>query len=616
MDWKTKLVSADLVIERIRPGMRVFLSTGAAEPRTLVKHLMAARHPNLQDLELIQIVSLADAISLKNLQRHKFRLKTFFSGWIADEAIAAGHVDLIPCCLSRIPELLETKNIGVDAVFVQITPPDKDGYSSLGVSVDVARLAMEQADLVVGEINATLPRTFGDTFVHLSEFDMLVLADEPLVYFERPPVSPVFEAIAANIAPLIEDRSCIAFFIGPLFEALGSALTGKRHLGVHSPFFSDALMELIKSGAVTNRYKESFKRKSITSYACGTPRLLRWLDQTPCVEFQPVDRVFDPLRIGRNPRFVAIVSARRVDITGRIALHTGLGTIVSGPAEVLAFISGAQISNAGVTIFGLPSRNRRGGPNIAVSIEGLKNRFDFREGVDFVVTEYGVARLKGRSLRERAQLLIDVAHPDDRVALVKAAKEERILYPDQIYLPESVHRYPSQIEEYRRFKDGVAVRFRPIRPSDEEEMRRLFYRFSDEAVYYRYFSSLRAMPHTQMQTYVNVDWNQVMSIVGLTGSPGYGTIVAEARYLVDPDSGWAEVAFIVDEPYQNLGISSYLFRLLLELAMKGGLKGFWADLLGSNFSMLKVFKKCGLPVQMKMEAGVYHVRIGFDSPGR
>ena len=515
MEWGKMLVSPDDVIEEIRPGMSVFLSTGAAEPRTLVKQLMAAHSANLQDLELIQLVSFADAISLKNLQSQKFRLKTFFSGWVADEEITAGRVDLIPCCLSRIPELLEKRKIRVDIVFVQITPPDKDGYSSLGVSVDVARLAMDQANLVVGEINTRVPRTLGDTFVRISDFDMLVQSDESPVYFERSPPEPVYDLIADNIEQLIEDQSCIAFSLGPLFEAVSRSLSRKQHLGIHSPFFSDALMDLVKSGAVTNRYKELFKRKSITSYACGTAELFKWLDQNPSVEFQPVDKVFDPLSIGRNPCFVAIISARRADITGRIALHTGLGNVASGPAEVLAFVNGAQISEGGYTIFGLPSRNRHGTANITTTIEGLKNRVDFREAVDYVVTEFGVASLKGLTLRERAQTLIEIAHPDDRVELIAAAKRENILYRDQIYLAESVRNFPSHINECHQFKSGVEIRFRPIRPSDEEEMRRLFYRFSDKSVYYRYFSALRAMPHTRMQTYVNVDWNDVMSIVGI-----------------------------------------------------------------------------------------------------
>ncbi|MCB2149267.1 MAG: GNAT family N-acetyltransferase [Deltaproteobacteria bacterium] len=612
MGWREMLVPADAVFERIRPGMSVFLSTGAAEPRTLVKHLMAAHSAKLQDLELIQIVSFADAISLKNLQSQKFRLKTFFSGWVADEAITAGHVDLIPCYLSRISELLEKRKVRVDIVFVQITPPDKDGYCSLGVSVDVARLAMEQANLVVGEINTRVPRTLGDTFVQISAFDMLVQSDEPPVYFERWPVDPVYHLIAANIEPLIEDQSCIAFSMGPLFESLGRALTGKQHLGVHSPFFSDALMDLVKSGAVTNRYKELFRRKSITSYACGTAELFQWLDQNPAVEFQPVDKVFDPLSIGRNPRFVAIISARSADITGRIALHTGLGNVASGPAEVLAFLNGAQISEGGYTVFGLPSRSRQGTANITTSIEGLKNRVDFREAVDYVVTEFGVASLKGLTLRERAQALIEIAHPDDRVGLIAAAKKEAILYRDQIYLAESIRYFPSQINECHQFKGGVEIRFRPIRPSDEEEMRRLFYRFSDESVYYRYFSSLKAMPHTRMQTYVNVDWSDVMSIVGVAGKPGQGVIVAEARYLVNPDGRQAEIAFVVDEAYQSLGISTYLFKLLVRLARERGIKGFWADVLASNAAMMKVFHKGGLPVLTDMEDGVYHVTILFD----
>lgn len=612
MQWEKRLFSADAVLDRIRPGMSLFLSTGAAEPRTLVKHLMAARSANLQDLELIQIVSFADAISLKNLQSQKFRLKTFFTGWVADEAIAAGRVDLIPCYLSRIPELLEKRKIRVDAVFVQISAPDSDGYSSLGVSVDVARLAMEQASLVVGEINSRVPRTLGDTFVHVSDFDMLVQSDEPPVYFERWPVEPVYDLISSNIEPLIEDQSCIAFSMGPLFESVSRALTRKKHLGIHSPFFSDALMDLVNSGAVTNRYKEVFKRKSITSYACGTAKLLQWLDQNPRVEFQPVDKVFDPLIIGRNSCFVAIISARRVDITGKIALHAGPGSVASGPGEVIAFLTGAQVSKGGYTIFGLPSRNDRGAANITVSIEGVENRIDFRDAVDYVVTEYGVASLTGLTLRERAQALIEIAHPDDRAGLIASAKKRHILYRDQIYLPESGRRYPSHIHECHRFKGGVEIRFRPIRPSDEEEMRRLFYRFSDEAVYYRYFSTLKAMPHNRMQTYVNVDWNNVMSIVGVAGRPGQGAIVAEARYLLGADRQWAEVAFVVDEPYQGIGICTYVFDLLVRLARERGIKGFWADVLSSNTAMMKVFYKSGLPVLMETESGVHHVTIPFD----
>jgi hypothetical protein len=360
---------------------------------------------------------------------------------------------------------------------------------------------------------------------------------------------------------------------------------------------------------VSNWHKEFFRGKALTSYACGTAELLKWLNYNPVVEFQPVDKVFDPLCIGRNPRFVAVISAKKVDITGKIALHTGRGNVASGPAEVLAFISGAQISKGGYTVFGLPSRNRRDEANVVISIKDLKNRIDFREAVDYVVTEYGVANLSGLTLRERAQALIEIAHPDDRAWLIAAAREEKILYKDQIYLAASARRYPAHIRENHVFKGGLEVRFRPIKPSDEEGMRRLFYRFSDEAVYFRYFSSVRAMPHTKMQAYVNVDWDIVMSIVGVIGRPGQELIISEGRYIVDTSGQWAELAFVVDEAYQNIGISTFVFKLLAELAKQKGLKGFYADVLLSNSGMMKVFRKSGLPILADKENGVMHVSI-------
>ena len=613
MGWEKQLVEPEQVIHLMRPGMRVFVGTGAAEPRTLVQHLMASGCNKLVDLELIQLASFAEAVASGNLQAQKFRLKTFFSGWVAQEAIAAGRVDLIPCRLSQIPRLMETGKITVDAAFVQITPPDKSGYCSLGVAVDVARVAMEQARLRVGEINPQVPRTFGDTFVHVTDFTWLVAGRLPPIYFPRWPPDPVFEKIAANMADLIEDKSCLAFSIGPLYDALGRALAGKQHLGIHSPAFSDALMDLVKKGIVTNQYKPVFRGKCLTSYAYGTAELFQWLDQNPAVEFQPVDKVYDPIQIGCNPRFVAIIPARKVDLTGRIQLITGKGYVSSGSAEVMEFFMGTQLSKGGCAIFGLPSRSREGQANIVASIKGYRNRMDFREAVDHVVSEYGVASLKGLTLRERAQALVEIAHPEDRAELVAQAKQARLLYADQIFLDASTRQYPGDITETCTFKNKVTVRFRPIKPSDEEQMRRLFYRFSDESIYYRYFSSIQAMPHSRMQAYVNVDWSKDMSIVGLIGGPGEERIIAEGRYLADARGDWAEVAFVVDENYQSLGICSHLFRMLARLARERGMKGFYADVLSSNMGMIKVFKRSGLKVNEVMDQKYCAITIELNS---
>jgi len=613
MEWQKQVVTPDKVFERIEPGMSIFLGTGVGEPRTLVKHLMTSDATNLKDLELIQLVSLGDAISLKALDTNTYRLKTFFSGWVASDAITAGKVDLIPSSFSKIPHLIKTGRIPIDVAFIQITPPNEAGYCSLGVALDVTREAMEKATVVVGEITPDIPITFGDTFVPLSDFDYLIRSTEKPIYFRRWPVDDVFDQVAANVASVIEDGSCIMYSLGPLYEALSKHLIYKRGLGVHTPFITDALMDVIKSGAVTNRNKEIFRGKSLAAYALGTPELMAWLNRNPLVEFQGIGKVFNPAQIGLNPRFVAVLPVRKVDLSGRVALHFGKGNVTSGPGDIIDLFHGAGLSPGGFTIFALPSRNRNHASNIRLSVEDYPNQFSFRESVDMIITEYGIAMLSGRTLRERAQALIEIAHPDDRKELVESAKAKKIIYPDQIFLAESTHLYPAEIRSQYTFKENITVRFRAIKPSDEEEMRRLFYRFSDESVYYRYFSPIKTMPHAKMQAYVNVDFSQVMSIVGIVGETGEGHIIAEARFVKAKNRPYADVAFIVDEKYQGIGLATYLYKMLIRLAKDRGLQGFTADVLASNKAMMKVFEKGGAMIKAELEYGVYRLTIPFGN---
>ena len=610
-NWEDLVVTPEKVLEKIHPGMCIFLGTGAAEPRTLVRHLMDSNADNLQDLELFQLLSFGDAISIKELKNQKYRLKTFFSGWVAKEAIGDGRVDLIPSRFSRLSQLIASRQIPFDVAFIQITPPNKLGYSSLGVSVDVARLVMDQAAIVVGEINPDIPHTQGNTYVSINEFDFLVKSTEKPIYFQRWPIDPVFDKVAANIASAIEDGSCISFSFGPLYEPLAKHLTQKKDLGVHSPIFSDALMDLVNSGAVTNRYKRHFPGKSLASYAIGTPELLSWLDNNPLVEFQSLDKVFNPMRIGKNARFVAIINIRKIDLTGGVALHVGKGNVTTDTAEVIDFVNGAEISFGGYSIFALPSRNLKGEANFKISLGDIPNQLNVRESLDLVATEYGVANLNGRTLRERAMALIEIAHPEDRAQLIEEAKAQKIIYGDQIFIAENAHLYPSEAQCTHTFKNNISVRFRAIKPSDEQEMRRLFYRFSDESVYYRYFIPLKTMPHSKMQEYVNVDYGKVMSIVGVVGDAGKGQIIAEARYVKDPKRPYGDVAFVVDEEFQSIGIATFLYKQLMRLARERGLQGFTADVLPANKEMMRVFEKGAAEVKATLEYGVYRLSIPF-----
>lgn len=610
-DWEKNIVTPDQVLEKIKPGMSIFISTGPAEPRTLVKALTSSDAYNLQDLELIQLVSVGDAISQDELKHQRYRLKTFFSGWIASDAITSGKVDLIPSRFDEIPTLMESRRIPIDVAFIQVTPPNEAGYCSLGVAVDVARLAMEQASIVVGEINTKIPRTFGDTFVPASSFDMLVYSKDLPIYFDPWPEDKTFDKVAENVASIIEDGSCIASSIGTLFEHLGKYLEKKRDLGIHTPFLSDNIMKLIQSGAVTNRKKGMYRGQTITSYAFGSPELLDWLDRNPLIEFQGIDKVFNPTQIGRNSNFIAVVQARKVDLSGRVTLHVGNKGVIAGLAQATAVVSGAQISEGGFTIFGLPSRNKAGESNFLTSVENYPNLLNIPESVNVVVTEWGFAYLYGRTVRERAQALIEIAHPDDREELITRAKEANLIYKDQIFLKDNAHLYPVDAATQHIFKNGLKVRFRAIKPSDEDEMRHLFYRFSDEAVYYRYFTSIKTMPHTKMQEYVNIDYSQVMSIVGLINEPGQGHIIAEARFVKEPDAPFADVAFVVDEEFNGLGIATYLYKMLIRLAKERGLHGFTADVLSSNAGMMAVFEKGGI-VKAKLEYGVYKLKMPFE----
>ncbi len=610
--WKQKIATPEDILSKIEPGMSIFLGAGMAEPRTLVKHLMESGQSNLQDLELIQLVSLGDAVAIDERYARKFRLKTFFSGWLASESISAGRVDLIPSRFSRIPWLFKTGAINIDVAFIQVTPPDDNGYAYL-VGASAERQAMEAAKIIVGEINSGVPRTMGDTLVNMSDFHYLTEATEPPFYVGRWPLQDVYLKIAANVASVLEDGACISYGIGPLYEALAKTLAAKKNLGVHSPFFTDALMDLVKSGAVTNRHKGIFRGKSCASYVIGTKDLMQWLDLNPLVEFQPQDIVMDPRNIGLNDNMVSIFPARKVDLTGDVALHTGKGNVTAGPGNVQELFWGAALSKNGRTIFALPSRNRKGEPNILLSVDKYPFQFTNRESMDLVATEYGVAFLMGKTLRERAQALIEIAHPDDRAELVRQAKEAKMIYADQIYFADSGYLYPDKIACSHKFKDGLTVRFRAIKPSDEDEMRRLFYRFSDQSVYYRYFSPIKTMPHKKMQEYVNVDYRFTMSIVAIIDDSGVEKIIGESRYVRSQMDSFADTAFIVDEHYQGRGLATYLFNLLIKAAREEGIPGFRADVLENNKAMLKVYEKAPFPVQTVLAGGVYKITIPFQT---
>lgn len=610
-NWKSQLVSPATVFSMIKPGMSIFIGTGPAAPRTLMQILLDADERNIRDIELIQLAVQGDIIlSIDKIHARNYRLKSFFSGFVSSNTISSGQIDLIPAYASQIPKILKSGSIPIDVAFIQITPPNEAGYCSLGPAVDVAREVMEQAKIVVGEINEELPFTFGDTFVSIKDFDLLVRSTRAPVIFERFRVTEEMDNVAANVASIIRDGDCLSFSHSPLFEALSPHLTTMKDLGIHSLYFTDALADLVKSGAVTNYRKSPFRGKSLTSYALGSRELLKWLDRNPLVDFQGTDYVCNPQLIAENPQFTAIYEASKVDLLGGVAFPLK-GAVMTGPGEVVDFLTGAEASKDGCTIIGLPSRNPRGESNVMVSLMDYPNQLRLRESVHMIATEYGVANLKWRTIRERAQAMIEIAHPDDREYLIEQARQKQIIYPNQIFIKASAHLYPSHIATTAEFKGGVSVKFRAIKPSDEEGMRRFFYRFSDQMIFYRFFYLVQTMTHDQMQEYVNVDYSREMSIVGLVGKSDSEKIIAEARFVKDDASNYGDVAFLIDEAYQGIGVGTYLLHLLIKLAQTQGLKGFAAEVLPENQPMMKLFEKTHHSLEKGISNGACYVKIHF-----
>ncbi len=612
LGWKKNLVSPEEALMKIRPGMTIFIGTGPAAPLTLMKTLLKSDENNVRDLEFVQLAIQGNVIlSVKDLHIQNYRLKTFFSGFVSSQTIKSGLIDLIPAYSSEIPELINKGKIPIDVAFIQITPPDSAGYCSFGVAVDVAREAMNKASLVVGEINSDMPFTYGDTFVSIKDFDLLVNSTKEPVPLERYQVSEQMKKVAENVASVIKDGDCLGFSNGSMFEALVPHLKGKKDLGIHSLYFTDAMAELVKSGAVTNSRKTPFRGKSLTSYAMGSKNLMKWLHRNPLVEFQGTDFVCNPIFIGKIPQFVALYQAEKVDLLGGVAFPL-TGSVITGPGEVIDFFQGAEASEEGCTVIGLTSRNLKGKSNILFSLMDYPNQLRLRESVYMIATEYGVANLKWKTLRERAQAMIEIAHPDDRQFLMEQAKEKNLLYANQIFISHSTHLYPTHIACDAIFKGGIPIRFRAIKPSDEEQMRRFFYRFSDEAKFYRFFYSVKTMAHDKMQEYVNIDYSKEMSIVGLSGNPGDETIVAEARFVRDDRSYYGEVAFLIDDSLQGLGIGSYILNLLIQMAKEQGLMGLTAEVLSDNLPMKKVFEKANYPMEAQLENGVYSLTMHFN----
>jgi acyl-CoA hydrolase/GNAT superfamily N-acetyltransferase len=591
-------------MQLIRPGRRILIGSGAAEPVTLVQAL-ALHGQHLSDNDIVHLLTLGPAPYVAAELASRFRHSAFFIGPNVREAVQEGRADFIPVFLSEIPELIRSRRVRIDVAMIQTSPPDAHGYVSLGVSVDIVRAAVDSADVVLAEVNPRMPRTHGDSFIHASKIHGWIAVDQPL--HELPAEAPgeVEAAIGQHVARLVPNGATIQLGIGSIPDAVLAALSGHEDLGVHTEMLSDGVMRLARAGVITGAKKSMLRGKLVTSFVMGSRALYEWAHDNPQLEMRGSDFTNDPRVIARNDAMVSVNSALAVDLTGQVASDTLLGKFFSGIGGQVDFVRGAAGSRGGRSIIALRSTAKHGTVSrIRAVFEEGAGVVTSRGDVRYVVTEYGVADLWGRSVRERALALTEIAHPDFRAELLAQAKRRHYVFADQA-VPSAV--YPWREERTETLRNGAQVLVRPIRMSDEEPLQRLLYELSDESRYLRFMCHKSGHTHQEMQKLVDADFSASMALV--VCEPVSGDLVATARYDVEPDTGFADIAFVVRDDWQRRGIGSCLMRRMLELGRAKGVAGFTADVLPGNLGMMLVFQQSGLAVQSRFDGSVYHLSM-------
>lgn len=422
MERDPEYKSPEEAVACVKSGDRVFVHSVAAAPQVLINAL-TARADELREVEFVHLHTEGRAPYASSEFSDSFRVNAFFVGSNIRQSVNEGRGDYIPVFLSEIPALFRRGVLPLDIALIHVSPPDRHGFCSLGVSVDVARAAVERARIVIAQVNPQMPRTLGDALVHVSAIDAAVAVDEPLPVVHPPELTEIDEAIGRHVAELIEDGATLQMGIGSIPNAVLAALSGHKDLGVHTEMFSDGLIPLVKSGVVNGRMKVKHPGKIVAGFVMGTRRLYDFIDDNPQVLMLDIAYVNDTAVIRRNPKVTAINSAIEVDITGQVCADS-IGTRqYSGVGGQMDFIRGASLSEGGKPIIALPATTSRGESKIVPFLKEGAGVVTTRAHVHYIVTEYGIANLYGKNLRQRASELVRIAHPSHREELKRAAFE-------------------------------------------------------------------------------------------------------------------------------------------------------------------------------------------------
>ena len=617
------------IFQEIRPGNRIFVGTGCGEPQHLVRSLLEfvkERPKAFLDAELINIVTLGVAPYTDEKFQSNFRLNSFFIGDHTRNAVNRGEADYTPIFLSNLPQLIRSERIPLDVALIQTTLPDKDGRLNLGVSVDIVRTAVEKAGIVIAQPNSHMPAINGDGWIRMDDVDYLIPWDEPLLEYIEDVPGEIAQRIGKYVARIVEDGSTIQVGYGSIPNAIVSSLKKKKHLGVHSELLSDGIAGLIRDGVVDNSNKSINPGKTIATFCMGHRSTYDFLRNNDSIEFRTIDYTNNPLIIAQNSKMIAINSALEIDLTGQATAESLGHSFYSGIGGQADFMRGTAIAPGGKTVLALPSTalvtsadssddeaSQKGGrvsrivPFLGEGAGVTLTRGD----IHYVVTEYGIAYLHGKSIRERAMALIAIAHPLFRLWLIEEAKRMHLIYPDQAFIPGVQGEYPEDLEAWKTTRTGLGILLRPVKISDEPLLKDFFYSLSDESMYQRFISARRDIPHQELQKFAAVDYFQKMVLVATVEEDGIESICGLGQYGINSDMFTADVALVVRDDCQNHGIGGELLAYLTYLAKRQGLLGFTAEVLAGNDPVFHLFKKMGFAVSKRRDSGVYELVAMF-----
>lgn len=609
--FREKVTDTRRAFRELRRGQRIFIGSGCGEPQYLVRAL-EEQLPKLADLEILHILSLGKHSFLEESYHDKCRLKSFFVAAASREAVAEGRADYTPVNLVDVPRLFRSGVLPIDVALIQVSEPDQHGFCSLGISVDIVKAAAESARFVIAQINGRMPRTLGDSFIHVSDLDALIPWDEPLLEMPPPPINDVAKAIGAQVAKLIEDGSTLRVGVGSVPSAVLYALEDKKDLGVHTDMLTDPYVDLVEKGVITNARKTLHPGKIIASFCLGTKKLYDFVHNNPMVAFHPVEYTNNYLVISQNEKMVTLNSALEVDLTGQVCSDSVGYQIYSGVGGSVDFLRGARNSRGGKAIVVLPSTTLDGQSRIVPELTEGGGVVTTRGGVQYVVTEYGIAQLQGRSLRERALALIGIAHPDFREDLTRHAYRMKVLRRELFAISSARAIYPENLEVSQVFDEETRVFFRPAKPTDERLIREFFYSLPKDESYIRFLSTMKVYPQVDVNKLINIDYEKEMTLVGLVGDMEAERVVAVGRYVVDEETLIAEVDFAVHPDYGRKGIASFMIQYLSEIARKSGVRQFRAYISAGNERVFGVFQKLGYFMESSFMEGLYEIRVHFD----